>query len=167
MADIYTGQPDLGKVKATIHRRLIQRLNLDRVTQLNRDAVRAEVAQIVGSLTTTESTPMTLQERERLSQEILDEVFGLGPLEPLLKDSSISDILVNSYKDVYIERKGLLERTTVQFRDEAHLLAIIDRIVSAVGRRVDESSPMVDARLADGSRVNAIIPPLAIDGACQ
>src|SRR5208337_5437203 len=166
MADTYTGQPDLGKVKAVIHRRLIQRLNLDRVTQLNRDAVRAEVAQIVESLTTAENTPMTLQERERLAQEILDEVFGLGPLEPLLKDATISDILVNTYKDVYVERRGLLERTNVQFRDETHLLAIIDRIVSAVGRRIDESSPMVDARLADGSRVNAIIPPLSIDGAC-
>jgi pilus assembly protein CpaF len=166
MADIQAGQPDLGKVKAAIHRRLIQKLNLDRVTQLNRDTVRAEVVQIVENLTTAESTPMTLQERERLALEILDEVFGLGPLEPLLKDSTISDILVNTYKDVYVERRGLLERTNVQFRDEAHLLAIIDRIVSAVGRRIDESSPMVDARLADGSRVNAIIPPLAIDGAC-
>jgi pilus assembly protein CpaF len=153
-------------VKATIHRRLIQRLNLDRVTQLNRDAVRAEVVQLVDSMTNAESAPMTLQEKERLALEILDEVFGLGPLEPLLKDSTISDILVNTHKDVYIERKGLLERTNVQFRDEAHLLAIIDRIVSAVGRRIDESSPMVDARLADGSRVNAIIPPLAIDGPC-
>src|SRR5271157_3227484 len=166
MAEIFTGQPDLGKVKAVIHRRLIQRLNLDRVTQLNRDAVRAEVAQIVESLTTAESLPMTLQERERLALEVLDEVFGLGPLEPLLKDNTISDILVNTHKDVYVERRGLLERTNVQFRDEAHLLAIIDRIVSAVGRRIDESSPMVDARLADGSRVNAIIPPLAIDGPC-
>jgi pilus assembly protein CpaF len=166
MPDLYTGQADLNKVKTSIHRRLIQRLNLDRVTQLNRDAVRAEVAQIVESLTTSESTPMTLQERERLVQEILDEVFGLGPLEPLLKDPTISDILVNSYKDVYIERRGLLERANVQFRDESHLLAIIDRIVSAVGRRIDESSPMVDARLADGSRVNAIIPPLALDGSC-
>src|ERR1035438_4294769 len=166
MADISTGQPDLGKVKATIHRRLIQRLNLDRVTQLNRDAVRAEVVQLVDSMTNAESAPMTLQEKERLALEILDEVFGLGPLEPLLKDPTISDILVNTHKDVYVERKGLLERTNVQFRDEAHLLAIIDRIVSAVGRRIDESSPMVDARLADGSRVNAIIPPLAIDGPC-
>jgi len=166
MADIQTAQTDMGKVKAAIHRRLIQKLNLGGVTPVNRDAARAEVAEIVGSMTSTESTPMTLQERERLSQEVLDEVFGLGPLEPLLKDSTISDILVNSYKDVYVERKGLLERTNVQFRDEAHLLAIIDRIVSAVGRRIDESSPMVDARLADGSRVNAIIPPLAIDGAC-
>ena len=159
-------QADFGRVKAAIHRRLIQKLNLDRVTQLGRDTVRAEVGQIVESLATAENTPMTLQERERLAQEVLDEVFGLGPLEPLLKDPSISDILVNSHKSVYVERKGMLERTAVQFRDEAHLLAIIDRIVSAVGRRVDESSPMVDARLADGSRVNAIIPPLAIDGPC-
>jgi pilus assembly protein CpaF len=166
MPDITTRQPDAGKVKAAIHRRLIQRLNLDRVSELNRDAVRAEVNQIVESLAVSESIPMTLQERERLSLEVLDEVFGLGPLEPLLKDPTISDILVNTYKDVYVERKGLLERTNVQFRDEAHLHAIIDRIVSAVGRRIDESSPMVDARLADGSRVNAIIPPLAIDGAC-
>ncbi|MGD1157185.1 MAG: CpaF family protein [Terriglobia bacterium] len=166
MADFPTGQVDLGKVKVAIHRRLLQKLNLDRVTQLGREAVRAEVSQIVESLATAESTPMTLPERERLVQEVLDEVFGLGPLEPLLKDPTISDILVNTHKDIYIERLGLLERTPVQFRDEAHLLAIIDRIVSAVGRRVDESSPMVDARLADGSRVNAIIPPLAIDGPC-
>ena len=166
MADINTGQSDLGRVKTAIHRRLIQKLNLDRLMDMNRDAVRAEVAQVVENMTAAESTPMTLQERERLAQEILDEVFGLGPLEPLLKDTTISDILVNTYKEVYIERKGMLERTNVQFRDEAHLLAIIDRIVSAVGRRIDESSPMVDARLADGSRVNAIIPPLAIDGSC-
>ena len=166
MADINTGQNDLGRVKTAIHRRLIQKLNLDRLMEMNRDAVRAEVAQVVENLTAAESTPMTLQERERLAQEILDEVFGLGPLEPLLKDSTISDILVNTYKEVYIERRGMLERTNIQFRDEAHLLAIIDRIVSAVGRRIDESSPMVDARLADGSRVNAIIPPLSIDGSC-
>ena len=159
-------QTDFGKVKAAIHRRLLQKLNLDRVTQLKREVVLAEVGQIIEGLATTESTPMTLPERERLAQEILDEVFGLGPLEPLLKDPTISDILVNSPRDVYVERRGLLERTTVQFRDEAHLLAIIDRIVSAVGRRVDESSPMVDARLADGSRVNAIIAPLALDGPC-
>ena len=109
---------------------------------------------------------MNLQERERIAQEVLNEVFGLGPLEPLLADSSISDILVNTYRQVYIERKGVLELTNVQFRDDAHLMAIIERIVSAIGRRVDESSPMVDARLADGSRVNAIIPPLAVDGPC-
>src|SRR5712672_4206518 len=107
---------------------------------------------------------MNLQERERLVQEVLDEVFGLGPLEPLLADPTVSDILVNTYKRVYVERKGMLEPTSVQFRDDAHLMSIIDRIVSAIGRRIDESSPMVDARLADGSRVNAIIPPLAVDG---
>ncbi|HTU36149.1 MAG TPA: CpaF family protein, partial [Candidatus Acidoferrum sp.] len=113
-----------------------------------------------------ESTPMNLQERERLAQEVLDEVFGLGPLEPLLADPTIADILVNTSKQVYIERHGVLEKTNIQFRDDVHLMSIIDRIVSAIGRRVDESSPMVDARLADGSRVNAIIPPLAIDGPC-
>src|SRR5258705_4873334 len=109
---------------------------------------------------------MTRQERERLVQEVLDEVFGLGPLEPLLADPTVSDILVNTYKRVYVERKGMLEATSVQFRDDAHLMSIIDRIVSAIGRRIDESSPMVDARLADGSRVNAIIPPLSVDGPC-
>src|ERR1700690_2143135 len=161
-----TSQPDLGRVKSAIHRRLIQRLNLDRVTQLNRDTVRAEVVQIIENLAASESTPMTLQEKEHLAQEVLDEVFGLGPLEPLLKDSSVSDILVNSFRDVFVERHGKLERTSAQFRDEAHLRLIIDRIVSAVGRRVDESSPMVDARLPDGSRVNAIIAPLTLDGSC-
>jgi len=157
---------DFGAVKTAIHRKLIQRLNLDRVTEVNRDEVRREVGLILEGLVIGESTPMNLQERERLAHEVLDEVFGLGPLEPLLADPTISDILVNTYKRVYVERKGLLEQTAVQFRDDAHLMAIIDRIVSAIGRRVDESSPMVDARLADGSRVNAIIPPLAVDGPC-
>jgi pilus assembly protein CpaF len=166
MATTTPTRPDFSGIKAAIHRKLIQRLNLDRVTQLGRDAVRAEVGQIVENLAAAESTPMTLQERERLSQEVLDEVFGLGPLEPLLKDPTVSDILVNAYNSIYVEKKGLLERTPVQFRDDNHLLSIIDRIVSAVGRRVDESSPMVDARLEDGSRVNAIIPPLALDGPC-
>jgi pilus assembly protein CpaF len=139
-------------------------LNLDKLTEVNREEVRREVGQILEALVVGESTPMNLQERERLSQEVLDEVFGLGPLEPLLADPSVSDILVNGHKRVYIERRGILEQTNIQFRDDAHLMAIIDRIVSAIGRRVDESSPMVDARLADGSRVNAIIPPLAVDG---
>jgi pilus assembly protein CpaF len=160
------GRTDFGAVKAAIHRKLIQKLNLERVTEVNRDEVRREVGLILEALVVGESTPMNLQERERLAQEVLDEVFGLGPLEPLLADPTISDILVNTHKRVYIERKGMLEQTSIQFRDDAHLVAIIDRIVSAVGRRVDESSPMVDARLADGSRVNAIIPPLAIDGPC-
>ena len=157
---------DFGTVKAAIHRKLIQKLNLDRLTEVNREDVRREVTQILEALVVGESTPMNLQERERLAQEVLDEVFGLGPLEPLLADPTVSDILVNTYKRVYVERKGILEMTSVQFRDDVHLMGIIDRIVSAIGRRVDESSPMVDARLADGSRVNAIIPPLAVDGPC-
>jgi pilus assembly protein CpaF len=160
------GRTDFGAVKTAIHRKLIQKLNLDRVTEVNREEVRREVALILEALVVGESTPMNLQERERLAQEVLDEVFGLGPLEPLLADPTISDILVNTYKRVYVERKGILDQTSVQFRDDAHLMSIIDRIVSAVGRRVDESSPMVDARLPDGSRVNAIIPPLSIDGPC-
>src|SRR5215469_6537081 len=158
------GRTNFGNVTAAIHRKLIQKLNLDRFTEVNRDEVKREVAQILEALVVGESTPMNLQERERLAQEVLDEVFGLGPFEPLLADPTIADILVNTHKRVYIERKGMLEHTSVQFRDDAHLMTIIDRIVSAVGRRVDESSPMVDARLADGSRVNAIIPPLSIDG---
>jgi pilus assembly protein CpaF len=157
---------DFGTVKAAIHRKLIQKLNLDRLTEVNREDVRREVTQILEALVVGESTPMNLQERERLATEVLDEVFGLGPLEPLLADPTVSDILVNTYKRVYVERKGILEMTSVQFRDDVHLMGIIDRIVSAIGRRVDESSPMVDARLADGSRVNAIIPPLAVDGPC-
>ena len=157
---------DFGGVKAAIHRKLIQKLNLDRLNEVNREDVRREVSQILEALVVGESAPMNLQERERLAQEVLDEVFGLGPLEPLLADPTVSDILVNTYKHVYIERKGMLEATSVQFRDDVHLMGIIDRIVSAIGRRVDESSPMVDARLADGSRVNAIIPPLAVDGPC-
>ena len=161
---IPTIRTDFGSVKTAIHRRLIQKLNLDKLTEVNREDVRREVGQILEALVVGESTPMNLQERERLAQEVLDEVFGLGPLEPLLADPTISDILVNGYNRVYIERRGILEKTAVQFRDDAHLMAIIDRIVSAIGRRVDESSPMVDARLSDGSRVNAIIPPLAVDG---
>jgi pilus assembly protein CpaF len=162
-----TRRTDYAAVKTAIHRKLIQKLNLDRLGEIKREDVRREVAQILEGLVVGESTPMNLQERERLSQEILDEVFGLGPLEPLLADPTVSDILVNTYKRVYVERKGMLELTTIQFRDDAHLMGIIDRIVSAIGRRVDESSPMVDARLADGSRVNAIIPPLAVDGPCM
>jgi pilus assembly protein CpaF len=156
----YTG------VKTAIHRKLIQKLNLDKLSEIKREDVKREVTQILESLVVGESAPMNLQERERLSQEVLDEVFGLGPLEPLLADPTVSDILVNTYKRVYVERRGILEATSVQFRDDAHLMSIIDRIVSAIGRRVDESSPMVDARLADGSRVNAIIPPLSVDGPC-
>src|SRR6202140_1659240 len=157
---------DFGSVKAAIHRKLIQKLNLDKLTDVNREEVRREVSLILEGIVHGESAPMNLQERERLVQEVLDEVFGLGPLEPLLADPSVSDILVNTYKRVYVERKGMLEPTNVQFRDDAHLMSIIDRIVSAIRPRIDESSPMVDARLADGSRVNAIIPPLSVDGPC-
>jgi pilus assembly protein CpaF len=166
IASTLTTRTDFSAVKTAIHRKLIQKLNLDRLNEIKREDVRREVAQILEGIVVGESTPMNLQERERLAQEVLDEVFGLGPLEPLLADPSISDILVNTYKRVYIERRGMLELTSVQFRDDVHLMGIIDRIVSAIGRRVDESSPMVDARLADGSRVNAIIPPLAVDGPC-
>jgi pilus assembly protein CpaF len=161
-----TSRTDFASVKTAIHRKLIQKLNLDKLTEVNREDVRREVSQILEALVHGESAPMNLQERERLVQEVLDEVFGLGPLEPLLADPTVSDILVNTYKRVYVERKGILEQTAVQFRDDTHLLGIIDRIVSAIGRRIDESSPMVDARLADGSRVNAIIPPLSVDGPC-
>ena len=164
MATTLGVRSDFNSVKVAIHRKLIQRMDMDHVVQLGREGVRKEVTEIVEKLAAEENTPMTFQERERLSLEVLDEVFGLGPLEPLLHDHTISDILVNTHSSVYIERNGLLERTTIQFRDDAHLMSIIDRIISAVGRRVDESSPMVDARLQDGSRVNAIIPPLAIDG---
>jgi pilus assembly protein CpaF len=161
-----SARTDLTAVKAAIHRRLIQKLNLERLGGVKREDVRREVSLILEELVVSDSTPMNLQERESISQEVLDEVFGLGPLEPLLADPTVSDILVNGFDKVYVERKGLLEATSVQFRDDAHLISIIDRIVSAVGRRVDESTPMVDARLPDGSRVNAIIPPLAVDGPC-
>src|ERR1700722_15613629 len=161
---IPAARTDYTAVKTAIHRKLIQKLNLNRLSEIRREDVRREVAAILETLVVGESTPMSLQERERLSQEVLDEVFGLGPLEPLLADPTISDILVNTYKHVYIERRGILEMTPIQFRDDEHVMSIIDRIVAAIGRRVDESSPMGDARLADGSRVNAIIPPLAVDG---
>jgi pilus assembly protein CpaF len=161
-----SARADLTAVKAAIHRKLIQKLNLERLAGVKREDVRREVGIILEEIVVGDATPMNLQERESISQEVLDEVFGLGPIETLLADPSISDILVNAYDKVYVERKGLLEATPVKFRDDAHLVSIIDRIVSAVGRRVDESSPMVDARLPDGSRVNAIIPPLAVDGPC-
>ena len=163
---ITASRTDYATIKTAIHRKLIQKLNLEKLSEIKREDVRREVAQILESLVVGESAPMNLQERERLSQEVLDEVFGLGPLEPLLADPTVSDILVNTYKRVYVERRGMLEATSVQFRDDGHLMSIIDRIVSAIGRRVDESSPMVDARLPDGSRVNAIIPPLSVDGPC-
>lgn len=166
MAVSPSSRSDMNALKVAIHRNLIQKINLDRLQLMDREVVRRDLTRTIETLVGGETTPMSLVERERLTQELLDEVFGLGPLEPLLKDPSVSDILVNSHRDVFVERRGMLERTTTQFRDEAHLRLIIDRIVTAVGRRVDESSPMVDARLPDGSRVNAIISPLTLDGSC-
>jgi pilus assembly protein CpaF len=154
------------QVKADLHRKILDRLNLERLGRTPSDAARDEVLALIRNSVNSEAVPLSFAERERLSREILDEIFGLGPLEPLLKDPSISDILVNRYNSVFIERAGKLEPTGLTFKDDQHLMQIIDRIVSRVGRRVDESSPMVDARLPDGSRVNAIIPPLAIDGPC-
>src|SRR6266852_7564 len=154
------------QVKADLHRKILDRLDLEKLGRTPSDAAREEVLLLIRNTVNSEAVPLSFAERERLAREILDEIFGLGPLEPLLKDPSMSDILVNRYDKVYVERGGKLEPTGLSFKDNQHLMQIIDRIVSRVGRRVDESSPMVDARLADGSRVNAIIPPLAIDGAC-
>jgi pilus assembly protein CpaF len=152
------------ELKASVHRKLLNRLNLEALAQADRARAESEIKTLVVELLGEEGTPISLGERETLFSELIDEVFGLGPLEPLLRDGTISDILVNTYKHVYVERGGVLERVNATFQDNRHLMRVIDRIVSGVGRRVDDSSPMVDARLADGSRVNAIIPPLAVDG---
>jgi len=157
-------RPEYQELKFTLHRKLLEKINLEALATIDNQRVRGEVRQAVISLIDGEQTLLSSLERQQISEEVLDEVFGLGPLEPLLQDLTISDILVNGYKQVYVERKGLLELTNVGFRDDSHLLRIIDKIVSQVGRRVDESTPMVDARLSDGSRVNAIVPPLAVDG---
>jgi pilus assembly protein CpaF len=154
------------QVKADLHRKILDRLDLEKLGRATGDSAREEVLVLIRSSVNSEAVPLSFAEREQLSREILDEIFGLGPLEPLLKDPTISDILVNRFDRVYIERAGKLEITGLSFKDNQHLMQIIDRIVSRIGRRVDESSPMVDARLQDGSRVNAIIPPLALDGAC-
>ena len=151
-------------LKTGIHRDLLNKIDLERVATVRDDRTRRQVFGVIQDLVANTKTPLSGPEKERLSLEVLDEVFGLGPLEPLLQDPTISDILVNGAKEVYVERAGMLEETKIMFKDDAHLMHIIDKIVSAIGRRVDESSPMVDARLADGSRVNVIIPPLAIDG---
>ncbi len=151
-------------LKLDLHTKLIDRLDLTTLEKLSADEVRNELRTILSGSVTDSEMPLNRSELERMIQEILDEVTGLGPLEPLLHDSSISDILVNTYDTIYVERRGQLELTSVRFRDNDHLRQIINRIVSRIGRRVDETSPMVDARLPDGSRVNAIIPPLAVDG---
>jgi pilus assembly protein CpaF len=167
MANLQTFEhSEYQQVKADLHRKILDRLDLEKLGRSNGDTARDEVLVLIRNAVNSEVVPLSFAERERLSREILDEIFGLGPLEPLLKDHTISDILVNRYDRVYIERAGKLELTGLSFKDNQHLMQIIERIVSRVGRRVDESSPMVDARLIDGSRVNAIIPPLALDGAC-
>jgi pilus assembly protein CpaF len=151
-------------LRANVHRKLLNRLNLEALAQTDRSRAESEIRALLGQLLAEETTPLNFSERDTLSAEVLDDVFGLGPLEPLLRDPSVSDVLVNTYRNVFVERGGVLERVVATFQDDKHLMRVIDRIVSAVGRRIDDSSPMVDARLADGSRVNAIIPPLAVDG---
>jgi pilus assembly protein CpaF len=152
------------ELKSTLHRELLNRVDLEKLTSLDDLKARMQVQEIILESIAILDTPLSLNERDRLAREVLNEVFGLGPLEPLLQDQTVNDILVNTHRSVYVERAGILEKTNVIFKDEAHLRHIIDKIVSNVGRRVDESSPMCDARLADGSRVNVIIPPLAVDG---
>lgn len=159
-----TGQHSFQEMKSRLHRTLINRMDLTKLQTLTPEQVHAEVSRLAEAVLAQEAMPLSAAERERLVSDVQHELFGLGPLEPLLKDPTISDILVNKHDTIYIERRGKIERTNVTFKDDEHLMRVIERIVSSVGRRIDESSPMVDARLADGSRVNAIIPPLAIDG---
>src|SRR5438034_1296115 len=161
-----TRRPDYQELKSRLHQGLLDRLDLDRLAYVKREEAEPEIRRLIIAMLERdmEETPLTLSEREALTGDVLNELFGLGPLEVLLRDQAVSDILVNRYDQVYIERNGVLELTDVVFKDDRHLLRIIERIVSAVGRRVDESSPMVDARLADGSRVNAIIPPISLAG---
>ncbi|HSJ13923.1 MAG TPA: CpaF family protein [Longimicrobiales bacterium] len=155
---------DLQAVKSHIHRRLLERLNLSNLNRLDHDTVVETIRGLVRELLAADEIPLNVDERDKLVLQILDEIFGLGPLQPLMEDPTVADILVNTANTVYVERNGRLERTDVRFQSDRHLLQVIDRIVSSVGRRIDDTSPMVDARLPDGSRVNAIVPPLAIDG---
>jgi pilus assembly protein CpaF len=157
-------RPGYLELKANVHRKLLNRLNLEALAQADRARAESEIRTLLSELLSEENVPLSLGERETLFIELLDDVFGLGPIEPLLRDPTVSDILVNTHRHVFVERGGQLERVAATFQDDKHLMRVIDRIVSAVGRRVDDSSPMVDARLPDGSRVNAIIPPLAVDG---
>ena len=156
--------PEHQELKFTLHRKLLDKINLDALASIETEKLRREVRGALSALIDDEQTLLSAAERNQIVAEVLDEVFGLGPLEPLLHDETVSDILVNTHEQVYIERHGKLELTSVTFKDAGHLYRIIDKIVSQVGRRIDESSPMVDARLEDGSRVNAVIPPLAVDG---
>src|SRR5436189_837143 len=152
------------ELKSSLHRDLLNKIDVEKVATVRDDRTRSQALAVIQDLVANLQTPLSGRERERLSLEVLDEVFGLGPLEPLLQDPGINDILVNGHKQVYVERAGILEETNIRFKDDTHLMHIIDKIVYGVGRHIDESSPMVDARLADGSRVNVIIPPLAVDG---
>src|SRR5205809_7452207 len=151
-------------LKSKVHRKLLQSLNSETLRLISKERLRGEIGRAVEKLLLQENIPMTLPERDRVIEEILDEVFGLGPLEPLLKDTAITDILVNNYTKVYVERRGILQRSTTQFKDDKHLLHIIEKMVAAAGRRIDEANPIVAARLADGSRVTAAIPPVTLDG---
>ena len=151
-------------LKSKVHRKLLQSLNSETLRLISKERLRGEIGRAVEKLLLQENIPMTLPERDRVIEEILDEVFGLGPLEPLLKDTAITDILVNNYTKVYVERRGVLQRSSVQFKDDKHLLHIIEKMVAAAGRRIDEANPIVAARLADGSRVTAAIPPVTLDG---
>ncbi|MBD0371392.1 MAG: CpaF family protein [Pyrinomonadaceae bacterium] len=162
--DAAGGQHNFQEMKSRLHRALINRMDLTKLNELAPEQIHAEVARLAEGVLASEAMPLSVSERERLVNDVRHELFGLGPLEPLLADPTISDILVNSHRKIYIERRGKLEMTSVAFKDDEHLMRVIERIVSSVGRRIDESSPMVDARLRDGSRVNAIIPPLSIDG---
>ena len=157
-------RPEYQELKFTLHRKLLDKIDLEALSTIENDRVRGEVRQALYTLMEGEPTLLSSVEKSQLCDEVLDEVFGLGPIEPLLDDPTVSDILVNTYKAIYVERRGILELTSLCFRDNLHLMHVIDKIVSQVGRRIDESTPMVDARLSDGSRVNAIIPPLAVDG---
>jgi pilus assembly protein CpaF len=152
------------EVRGSVHRKLLTKLNLEKLATSDRKHVEAEIRTLVGTLITESGMPLSVSERDAILGDVIDEVFGFGPLEPLLRDKTVSDILVNTYKQVFVERAGKLEKVPAAFQDDQHLLRVIDRIVSGVGRRIDDSSPMVDARLPDGSRVNAIIAPLAVDG---
>jgi pilus assembly protein CpaF len=164
MPEVWTTFANYRELKTQIHAQIVEEMDLESLNKLQEDVARKRVGEAIRELLQRDRTPLTLKERDQLVHEILNELFGLGPIEPLLEDATVSDILVNGPDNIYVERAGVLERTDLFFNDSPHLMRIIERIVSRVGRRVDESSPMVDARLADGSRVNAIIPPLALDG---
>jgi pilus assembly protein CpaF len=161
---VYEPGREPADLRAVVHRRLMERLNLSRLGTLDREQAADAIRQVIEELLAEERLALNFEEREELTEQVLDDIFGLGPLEPLMRDPDASDVLVNTFDRVFVERHGKLERTDVRFRDDKHLLQVIDRIVSGVGRRIDDSVPMVDARLPDNSRVNAIIPPLAVDG---